>query len=543
VAELDPVELQVLWSRLIHIADECWTTIWRAAFSTVIGEALDFGVEILDARGNSLAHAPRSMPVFHFCLPGTVHHLLEAFPVDTLEPGDVLMTNDPWLCAGHLPDIATVTPVFHRGRVVALMASVGNASDIGGTRNSAAAREVHEEGILIPPVKAFRRGEPVREVFDILGANVRLPQMVIGDVQAQVAANLVGADRLTAFLDEYGMPDLEPLAEAIQDRAEAAMREALRQLPDGVYRAETRVDGVEEEPLTLKVAIEVRDDEATVDYAGAPPPAPFGGINCVRAYTVSHTLYALKLLLTPEVPSNMGNFRPFRVDVPEGSILAAPRPASVELRTRTGWHIHELVLGALAPALPERAQAGSGLAFMLAATGFHGDGEPFSDHLFLGGGQGASAGHDGVSAVIFPTSAGNVSIEMFEQRTPLLVEEKRYADGSGGAGEQRGGLGERVVVRRVEEDGARVSLGAFPEGLQAVPPGLAGGAPGEPARLRFKGETLTRGRLVYLESSEDALEVTMPGGGGWGDPARRDPRFRERDREEGLLGAPEDDVQ
>lgn len=520
MAELDAVELQVRWSRLIHIADECWTTIWRAAFSTVIGEALDFGVEILDAGANSLAHAPRSMPVFHFCLPGTTRHLLDAFPIETLEPGDVLMTNDPWLCAGHLPDIATVSPVFHHGRVVALISSVGNASDIGGTRNSAAARELYEEGIVIPPVRAYRRGEPVREVFDILGANVRLPRMVLGDVRAQVAANLVGAERLTAFLNEYGMADLAPLATAIQGRAEHAMRKALAAVPDGVYQAEAVVDGVEE-PLTLGVTVEVRDNAATVDYV-APPPVPYGGINCPRAYTVSHTLYALKLLLTPEVPSNMGNFRPFDVRVPDGTILAAPRPASVALRTRTGWHLHELIYKALAPALPDRVQAGSGLAFLLAASGFDEASEPFSDHLFLGGGQGASAGHEGVSALLFPTSAGNVSIEMFEQRTPLLVEEKTYAAGSAGSGEKRGGKGERVAVRRVPGDRSRVALGAFPEGLRSAPPGLAGGGDGGRARVLVNGEVLTQGRLVHLEG-DDLLEVDMPGGGGWGDPTGRSP--------------------
>jgi 5-oxoprolinase (ATP-hydrolysing)/N-methylhydantoinase A len=535
MAEFDPIELQVLWSRLIHIADECWTTILRAAFSTVIGEALDFGVEILDAGGGSLAHAPRSMPVFHFCLPNTVHHLLEAFPAETLQPGDVLMTNDPWLCAGHLPDIATVSPVFHCGRMVALMASVGNASDIGGTKNNAAARELYEEGILIPPVKAYRAGVPVPEVFNILAANVRLPQMVVGDVQAQIAANLVGADRLSSFLDEYGMRDLAALAAAIQERAEDAMRAALRQVPDGIYTAETEIDGLDE-PLTLSVVIEVAGDIAHVDYAQAPIQVPYGGINCPRAYTVSHTLYALKLLLTPDVPSNMGNFRPFSVSVPEGSILAARRPASVALRTRTGWHIHELVYKALAPALPDRVQAGSGLAFLLSASGFDAAGNPFSDHLFLGGGQGASAGHDGISALLFPTSAGNVSIEMFEQRVPLVVEQKSYVEGSGGPGEFRGGLGERVTVRRAADDGAQVALGAFPEGLRAAPPGLVGGRPGAPARIVLDGEALGHGRLIRLETAARRLDVLMPGGGGWGDPECRSQESRRRDETEGYVG-------
>lgn len=513
----DPVELQVLWRRLINIADECWTTIWHASFSTVIGEALDFGVEILDARAESLAHAARSMPVFHFCLPDTVAALLERFPAETLRPGDVLMTNDPWLCAGHLPDIATVSPVFHGDRLVALMASVGNAADIGGTKNNAAARELYEEGILLPPMKAVREGEPVQEVFDILGANVRVPEMVLGDVHAQIAANRVGAARIAAFLDEYGMQDLGALADEVQGRAEAAMRAALREVPDGTYAAEIETDGLEE-PYRLAVAVHVHGDTARVEYVDPPPQAPYGGINCPRGYTVAHTLYALKLLLTPDIPSNSGNFRPIDVEVPEGSLLAARRPASVALRTRTGWHIHELVYKALAPALGSRVQAGSGLAFMLGANGHDDAGRPFSDHLFLGGGQGAASWGDGTPALLFPTSAGNVSIELFEQRTPLVVEEKSYVDGSGGAGAHRGGMGERIVVRRSPRSDATVVLGAFPEGLRAAPPGLAGGEPGRVARMVFNEAPLEHGRLVELAAPGDRLTVETPGGGGWGEP-------------------------
>jgi 5-oxoprolinase (ATP-hydrolysing) len=485
----------------------------------VIGEALDFGVELFDAQGGSLAHAPRSMPVFHFCLPHTVAHLLRAFPPASLRPGDVLVTNDPWLCAGHLPDIAVVTPVFHHSRLVAFVASVGNAADIGGTKDNAAAREVYEEGILIPPTRL------TPQVLDILAANVRTPDMVRGDVEAQVAANALGAERLVSFLDEYGLSDLAELAAAIQARAAEAMRSAVAAVPDGLYRAETWTDGLDE-PLRLPVAITVAGDRMHVDYSGAPPQAPRGGINCPAAYTESHTLYALKLLLTPEVPSNAGCFQPFTIEVPVGSILGAVRPASVALRTRTGWHLHELIYQALAPALPDRVQAGSGLAFLLSATG-----AGVADHLFLGGGQGASAGADGHSTLLFPTSAANVSVEMFEQRVPLVVEEKAFVCDSGGAGQFRGGLGQRVTVRGLASG---IALGAFPEGLRAAPPGLAGGLPGRKARLLHDGRPLARTALVRLGAGE-RLTVEMPGGGGWGDPHRRDRGLLAADLAEGLV--------
>jgi 5-oxoprolinase (ATP-hydrolysing)/N-methylhydantoinase A len=535
----DPIELEVLWSRLIHIADECWATIRRTAFSHVIGEALDFGVEIFDGQGRSLAHGPRSMPVFNFCLPATVAALLERFPAEKLEPGDVLITNDPWLCAGHLPDIAIVTPVFRGGEMVAIVANCANAADIGGTRDNKAARELFEEGIQIPPMKLYRAGNLVEEILTMIAVNVRVPEIVLGDIHAQISANEVGASQLLTFMDEYGLSSLSPLAAELQRRSETAMRAAIRSLPDGIYSAETIADGLET-PQRLPVQVIVQGDEITVDYAGAPPQMSRGGINCTYTYTSSHTLYALKCILTPDIPANAGCFRPFTVNVPEGSILAATRPASVALRTRTGWHLHELLFKAMSRVLPWNVQAGTGIAFLLAAGGQDAEGRAFSDHLFLGGGQGASRGHDGQSTLLFPTSAGNVSIEMFEARTQLIVEYKEFIPDSGGAGEFRGGLGQRVAIR-LTKSGQHVSMGAFPEGFQAAPPGLEGGSRGRAVRVIVEPGgnapplVLAAGALVELTEPDQRLIIEMSGGGGWGDPAQRDPNQIRQDRQEGLV--------
>lgn len=535
----DPIELEVLWSRLIHIADECWATIRRTAFSHVIGEALDFGVEIFDGHGRSLAHGPKSMPVFNFCLPVTVAALIERFPAEKLEPGDILITNDPWLCAGHLPDIAIVTPVFRGGVMVGIVANCANAADIGGTRDNKAARELFEEGIQIPPMKLYRAGKPVEEILTMIAANVRVPEIVLGDIHAQISANEVGVSQLLAFMDEYGLSSLSPLAAELHRRSESAMRAAIRNLPDGVYSAETIADGLET-PQRLPIQVIVQGDEITVDYTGAPPQMGRGGINCTYTYTASHTLYALKCLLTPDIPANAGCFRPFTINVPEGSILAATRPASVALRTRTGWHLHELLFKAMSPVLPWNVQAGTGIAFLLAAGGQDAEGRAFSDHLFLGGGQGASRGHDGQSTLLFPTSAGNVSIEMFEARTQLIVEYKEFIPDSGGAGEFRGGLGQRVSIR-LTKDKQRIMLGAFPEGFQAAPPGLEGGSHGRAVRVIVEPggdappRVLTAGALVELTEPGQRLIIEMSGGGGWGDPARRDPNQVRHDHQEGLV--------
>lgn len=519
MSEIDPVELPILWNRLIQIADECWTTIWKAAFSTVIGEALDFGVEILDSRGESLAHAAKSMPLFHFCLPNTVHEMLNRFPVESLSPGDVLITNDPWLCAGHLPDIAVISPVFYRGSVVAIMASVGNVADIGGTKNNASAHELYEEGILIPPMHLYKSGVPVQEVFEMLGANVRVPEMVLGDLQALVAANRVGEERLVAFLEEYELDNFEQLAEQLQDRTEEAMRAAIREVEDGIYSSTVTTDHLALRDEQLSVHIEVAGDSIAVDYSPAPAQAKQGGVNCTPQYTIAHTLYALKLLLTPEIPSNSGNFRPIDVTIPSRTILAAEPPASVALRIRTGWHIHELIFKALAKAMPHSVQAGSGLATLVIASGEK-DSRAFDDSLFLGGGQGAMAGKGGLPGLLYPTSAGNVSVEVFESRTPLLVEEKSFVEGSGGSGRYVGGVGERIVLRRVPSTDADITtaIGAFPEGFRKRPAGLEGGGSGTPARVLFNDEQLEDGTLVHLKDESDRLVIEMPGGGGWGKP-------------------------
>ena len=233
--EADPVSLEIMWSRLVTVVEEMWHTICRTAFSLIVSEAQDFACDLLDARGDSLAHSPRAMPVFNLTLPRAVKALLEKFPPETLKPGDVLVTNDPWLCAGHLFDIAVVTPVFRNGALVALTGTVGHVGDIGGTKDSLRAREIYEEGIQIPPMMLYRAGVPNEDLFTLIAENVRKSEEVLGDIHSFIAANALGAERLLAFMDEYGMHDLRALARVVQTRAESAMRDAIRALPDGVY--------------------------------------------------------------------------------------------------------------------------------------------------------------------------------------------------------------------------------------------------------------------------------------------------------------------
>ena len=251
--ESDPVSLEIMWARLVTVVEEMWHTIVRTAFSLIVSEAQDFACDLLDPDGESLAHSPRAMPVFNLTVPIAVKALLKKYPPHTLKPGDVLVTNDPWLCAGHLFDIAVVTPVFHGDRLVALTATVGHVGDIGGTKDSLRAREIYDEGFQIPPMMLYRQGVPNEDLFTLLAENVRKPEEVLGDLYSFVAANQLGADRLAQFIADYGMQDLRALAAVVQNRSEVAMREAIRALPDGEYHSE-----IENNPLGTRLRSEER---------------------------------------------------------------------------------------------------------------------------------------------------------------------------------------------------------------------------------------------------------------------------------------------
>ncbi|MGH2376241.1 MAG: hydantoinase B/oxoprolinase family protein [bacterium] len=534
----DPVALEIMWSRLINITEECWVTILRTAFSTIIGEAQDFGCELLDARGGSIAHSPRSMPVFNLTLPQAINALMAAYPPPTLAPGDVLITNDPWICAGHLFDLAVATPVYRDGRLVGMAGSIAHCSDIGGTKDSGRAREVYEEGIQIPPLKLYRAGHLNDDVAALIRVNVRSSEMVLGDIQAQVGSNHVGAQRLLAFMEEYGLTSLEPLAAELQRRTETAMRAAIRALPDGVYRSDVEIDGPEG-PMRLPCAVIVEGDELTVDWEGAPPALPVGGVNCTYTYTAAHTVYALKSILTPHIPSNAGCFRPLHVRAPEGSILNCAYPAAVNQRTMTGWFCGPAVLRALAPVLPDRVQAFTGLPVSISAYGRDRHGRPFNDHIMFGGGQGGSRHGDGRPALMYPTSAGNVPVEMFEQRTPLLVERKELIPDSGGAGHHRGGLGQRMRLRKLYDDGLPVLVNVLPHGRASPVSGLLGGQAGSGASLVIEDATTSdengMSPLVVLRDVRGTITVQAAGGSGLGDPGSRPRTLLRQDLEEGYV--------
>ena len=542
MTKFDPVSLEIMWSRLVNITEEMWTTTLRTAVSTIIASANDFGCEVLDSQGHSVAHAYRSMPVFNMTMPNVTKEILKKYPVSSMQPGDVFLTNDPWMCAGHLPDIAVVTPVFYQEKVVAFAGNIANTSDIGGSLDAKNVRDSYEEGIFFPICKLYHQGEPNELVFDMFRWNVRAPDMVLTDLEAQVAANASGCERVVAFLEEYALPDLEDLSAAIRGRSQEAMRAAIAEMADGEYTNEVFTDGMGA-PLKIAVKLKVEGDAISVDYAGSSPQIDHGGINCTMIYSLGHTLYTLACLLTPEVPVNEGCFEPIRVTAPEGSIINCTFPASVGSRVNTGWYIHGAIFQALSAVLPDRIQAGNGLMSILQTYGVEADGKVFNTHFFCGGGRGATSGGDGTGHNMFPSSASNVPIEVFELNSPVLINAKEFVQNSAGPGKFRGSSGERISMSRLAGHPHPLHIYLHPHRLSFAAEGAFGGKPGTKTVVALNGETVSDADspmelgYVTLDHDTDVLTVEFPSGGGMFDPLDRDQEQAAADRQNGIVSS------
>ena len=389
-------------------------------------------------------------------------------------------------------------------------------------------------------MKLFEAGKPNETLVRMIEQNVRNGDQVLGDIYSFVAANALGAERLDAFMCDYGMHDLGALAEVVQGLSEKAMRDAITALPDGDYRA-TITNNPLGETISYPVLVQVKGDAITVDFAGCPPQLPRGGLNSTLNYTAAHATYPLKCMLTPSVRGNAGCYQPFNVTAPEGSILNPTYPASVNLRTRTGWYLAPNIFAAIAGAAPDKVQSFSGLAVAANIYGKDSAGQFYSDMLFCGGGQGGSERSDGHSALLWPTSAANTSIELMESRVPVLVLEKSYLPDTGGPGCMRGGLGQVVRFSKRDEDGQEMLVSVYPEGVDNLIDGLFGGMPGGGAR----GRVITRegklqrdcvtGELVSLFTTDEVVELVLAGGAGYGDPQQRAQSAIARDLELGLV--------
>jgi len=530
---MDQITLDILWNRLVATVNEQAAALMRSSFTSIVRESGDLSAGVFDRRGRMVAQAVTGTPGHINSMATGMVHFLARFPIETLRAGDVLVTNDPWKTASQLNDITVATPVFRSGRLVALFANTCHALDIGGRGLSADARSVFEEGLAIPMMKLHDAGRPVEPLYEMIAANVRTPEEVLGDLHSQVVGNEVGARQLIRFLDEFGLDDIEALADEIVGRSERAMRERIAALPDGEYRYGLTIDGFEQ-PIEIRAAVRIHGDELTVDFVGSSGPVPLG-VNVALNYTRAYTTYGIKCAISPDVPNNEGSFRPVHVTAPEGSILNARFPAAVAGRHLVGHFLPSAVMGALAHALPDRVMApGFDGLWDTQITGVERDTRRhFSFTWFSAGGTGALRGQDGLSATAYPSGVAGVAAEVIETLAPVVLRRRELRSDSGGAGTFRGGLGQTMEIE-VRTDEPYIFSGLY-ERIRHPAPGLQGGRPGACGRIETGNEVALPPKISTVVPADTVVTVELPGGGGYGPPAARDPARVLEDVREGYV--------
>jgi len=523
VPSIDPVMLEVLWARLLAVVTGQQETLMRTAFSAIVRESQDLACGLFDPRGRMIAQSVSGTPGHINAMATSMGHFLEAYPLAALAAGDVLITNDPWMTAGQINDVTITTPIFRGGRVVALFANTCHAADIGGRLLSAEAREVYEEGLRIPVMKLFDRGEVSDALLRLVRANVRLPDEVVGDLYAQAACNDAGGQALLEMMDEFRLESLDLLAEEILTRSEAAVRARIRDLPDGEWSSESWSDGFAE-PVVIRCRVRVAGEEIFIDFAGSAPQSPHG-INVVLNYTHAYASFALKAAVYPDVPHNDGGFRPVHVSAPPGSILNALSPAPVASRHAIGHLLPSAIFTALAGALPGRLLAPGADSIWLSV--WRGEDPPFTFTMFQLGGTGARPTKDGLSAVGFPSGVAGVPAEVVETLSPLMLARRELRPDSGGAGTWRGGLGQ--VTEFTAPTTGEVSVSPIVDRTRFPAPGLRGGGPGAAGEVILDDGRRPNPKARITLAAGRSIHLNTPGGGGYGDPFARDPERVRRD--------------
>ncbi len=523
--KFDPITLEILWRRLISIVDEADAAVARTAFSSVLRDAHDYTCMFTDRHGHELAQGTFATPGQSGAMALGIKNLVRKIPADSFHAGDVYMTNDPWVLAGHLNDVCVLSPIFYQDRLVAFTACVLHHSDIGG-RVASDNHDVFEEGLFIPLVKLYDAGQVNDAVLDMIRWNVRTPDQVIGDLRSQIAANHVCAEQVVRMLSEYHLESLDNLAEEIISRSERSIRESIAKVPPGLYRAEGTIEQMTgRADLTIKCAIEISGSDLHVDLSGSSPQVDWGG-NVVYNFTYAYVHMAMKSIFDPDIPNNDGSVAPIQLTAPEGTVVNCKFPAAVAARMQIGHFMTEIIYRALAQALPTRVIAGSG-GTPATQTIFYGrrhTGQPFHTVMIRGGGLGAGGSRDGEGCFIFPANGANTPVEIFESDTPLMIDRRELLIDSGGAGQQRGALGRREIFRVPDDAYAPqppINLGIQSGRFRLPPEGLFNGRSGARAQFLVNGEAGNPYGLTRLKLG-DVVIMDAAGGGGYGDPAQRD---------------------
>ncbi|MEL6890485.1 MAG: hydantoinase B/oxoprolinase family protein [Actinomycetota bacterium] len=512
----DPIELEICWQSLIATVNEQAKALQRSAFSPIVREAGDLANAVFDRRGRMVAQAVTGTPGHINSLAMAVTNILDEYPVDSMEPGDVLITNDPYKTAGQLLDVTVLVPVWRNGRLIALFGSTIHHTDVGGYGIGAGGRDVFEEGLWIPIVKLMRSGERNDDVWKFILSNVRQPDHMAGDLHAQMASGQIGAQRLRALCDQYDLDDIEDLADEIITRSEEATRKVIRALPSGRYESSATLDLADGENIEIVCALLIDADagEITVDYTGSADASRWG-INVVENYTHAYTTFTVRSVLSPDIPNNHGSLGPIKMIAPEGSIVNAVSPQPCTARHVVGMFLPNALLKALAQVHPEGAMAeGSGAVWTMQVSGNHDDGSPFITAMFTyAGGVGGRASKPGLDACSYPTGVAAVPIEVVEASAPIRFSTKSLRQTSGGSGASVGGRGQTIEF---EVDTTREwQLNAVTSRLTEAPQGIFGGEPGEAGSFTVNGEPVTTQSRITLQPG-DTVRLDLPGGGGYG---------------------------
>ena len=527
---ISALQLGIVWRRLTGLMDEVAQTFVRTSFSVVVRENWDLACSLMDADGRVFAQSSRSIPSFLGTMPTTLKAMLQKHPQHSLEPGDVLISNDPWIGTGHLNDITMVRPIFRGSELVAFVGSTFHTVDIGGAP-SPFAKDSYEEGLCIPILKIVRRGEENQDVISFLQENLREPNETLGDIRAQFAAYDLAQTKLLNLLQQEGIDDLISVTDAILSCSELSMRKMLEAIPDGECTDQVTADGFEK-PLTICCSIKKTGSDILVDYAGTDPQID-KPINSVYNFTFAYSAYAIKCAFDPNSPNNDGGLRPLTLLAPEGSLVNPTRPAPVWGRHLSGHYLPFVIFGALSKIIPDKVIADSGSPIWnVYFKGVDRSNRKFVKMFFMSGGYGARAQSDGPACLSFPTNIANNPIEQFENQTPMLVTEKSLITDSGGAGMYRGGLGQRLSFQSLSPEPLTFMIRH--ERIKYPPRGFLGGIDGRLGIDLVDGQRIPGKSVMSLKQGQTVTFET-PGGGGMFSPLKRDPVALAKDLQDGVV--------
>jgi len=530
------IQNQVMWNRLLSVVEEQGQTLVRTAFSPIVRECGDISAGVFDLEGRMMAQAVTGTPGHVNSMAESVKHFINYFPLNTMNEGDIFITNDPWMGTGHLNDFVLTTPCFKDNKIVGLFSCTSHLTDIGGLGVGPDATDIHMEGLYIPMLKLADRGVMNETLLKLVSQNTRQPVETEGDVYSLAACNDIGCKRLVEMMNEFEIDDLKSLSDFIYDKSLSAVENEIKKIPNGVYENSMMIDGFEKD-IKLEAKLTVSDKSISVDYTGTSDKSKFG-INVPLSYTKAYTCFGLSCLVSAEIPNNAGSLKPFEIDAPLGSILNAPYPAAVCARHIIGQMLPDVVFGCLEKAIPDKVPAeGASCLWNITFRGKTDRGANnnslFAVTAVVNGGTGARPNKDGLSATAYPSGVRGTPVEINEAVAPLLFLKKEYNPGSGGKGKYNGGLGQLIEIKSaIDED---MDLLASFDRIKYPARGRLNGSNGKPGHVSIKGKGKLNGKGTQVIKSGDILQIHTPGGAGYGDYSERDQGLLEKDLENEFL--------